>query len=53
VRANCHRFVRIPAWEPDERTPYNLASAVCMVLYDRLLKATRGAPVALTAKRST
>jgi tRNA(Leu) C34 or U34 (ribose-2'-O)-methylase TrmL len=52
VRSHCHRFVRIPAWEPDERTPYNLASAVCMVLYDRLLKATRGVPVALAAERS-
>lgn len=41
VRHACHRFVRIPAADPDERTPYNLAFAVGVVLYDRLAKATR------------
>jgi tRNA(Leu) C34 or U34 (ribose-2'-O)-methylase TrmL len=48
VRHVCHRFVRIPASDPDERTPYNLAFAVGAVLYDRLFKATRavGATVA-------
>jgi len=41
IRHVCHRFVRIPAADPDERTPYNLAFAVGAVLYDRLYKATR------------
>jgi tRNA(Leu) C34 or U34 (ribose-2'-O)-methylase TrmL len=45
VRNHCHRFVRIPAWDEDERTPYNLATAVFAVLYDRLFKATRGHPL--------
>jgi len=41
VRHVCHRFVRIPAPDARERTPYNLAFAVGAVLYDRLYKATR------------
>jgi tRNA(Leu) C34 or U34 (ribose-2'-O)-methylase TrmL len=41
VRSACHRFVRIPAWDPEERTLYNLAFAVGAVLYDRLFKLTR------------
>lgn len=41
VRNVCHRFVRIPAEDADERTPYNLAFAVGTVLYDRMFKATR------------
>jgi tRNA(Leu) C34 or U34 (ribose-2'-O)-methylase TrmL len=43
IRTACHRFVRIPAWDPEERTPYNLAFAVGAVLYDRLFKLTRPA----------
>lgn len=46
VRNHCHRFVRIPvaipADDPDARTPYNLAAAVNLVLYDRLLKQPHG-----------
>jgi tRNA(Leu) C34 or U34 (ribose-2'-O)-methylase TrmL len=42
IRRVCHRFVRIPTAIPDDdphsRTPYNLAAAVNIVLYDRLLK---------------
>jgi tRNA(Leu) C34 or U34 (ribose-2'-O)-methylase TrmL len=41
VRHACHRFVRIPAADPHERTPYNLAFSVGAVLYDRLYKVTR------------
>jgi tRNA(Leu) C34 or U34 (ribose-2'-O)-methylase TrmL len=41
MRRVCHRFVRIPAADPAERTPYNLAFSVGAVLYDRLYKATR------------
>jgi tRNA(Leu) C34 or U34 (ribose-2'-O)-methylase TrmL len=44
TRMACHRFVRIPnaipAEDPDSRTPYNLAAAVNVVLYDRLVKAS-------------
>ena len=41
VRGLCHRFVQIPAWDPRERTPYNLSFAVGAVLYDRLCKRDR------------
>jgi tRNA(Leu) C34 or U34 (ribose-2'-O)-methylase TrmL len=41
IRHACHRFVRIPAADPHERTPYNLAFSVGAVLYDRLYKVTR------------
>lgn len=41
LRHVCHRFVRIPAADPKERTPFNLAFAVGAVLYDRLFKETR------------
>jgi tRNA(Leu) C34 or U34 (ribose-2'-O)-methylase TrmL len=41
IRHACHRFVRIPAADPQERTPYNLAFSVGAVLYDRLYKVTR------------
>jgi len=41
-RLKCsHRFVRIPAADPDERTPFNLAFCVGAVLLDRLTKQTR------------
>ena len=40
IRHACHRFVRIPAADPAERTPYNLSAAVNIVLFHRLLKAT-------------
>ena len=43
IRHVCHRFVRIPAADPHERTPYNLAFSVGAVLYDRLYKITRPA----------
>lgn len=42
LRAGCHRFVRIPNAIGDEdldgRTPYNLATAIAIVLYDRMAK---------------
>ena len=37
LRAACHQFLRIPTAEPGERTPYNLAAAVHLVLFHRLL----------------
>lgn len=39
VRTVCHRFVRI---RTVSRTPLNLAAAVNVVLYDRLVKETKG-----------
>lgn len=36
VRVVCHRFVHIPS---ETRTPFNLAAAVNIVLYDRYVKA--------------
>jgi tRNA(Leu) C34 or U34 (ribose-2'-O)-methylase TrmL len=41
IRNHCHRFVRIPLPDADERTPFNLAAAVNIVLWDRFLKHTR------------
>jgi len=41
IRNHCHRFVRIPLPDVDERTPFNLAAAVNIVLWDRFLKHTR------------
>jgi tRNA(Leu) C34 or U34 (ribose-2'-O)-methylase TrmL len=41
IRNHCHRFVRIPLPDASERTPFNLAAAVNIVLWDRFLKQTR------------
>jgi tRNA(Leu) C34 or U34 (ribose-2'-O)-methylase TrmL len=41
IRNHCHRFVRIPLPDTGERTPFNLAAAVNIVLWDRFLKHTR------------
>jgi tRNA(Leu) C34 or U34 (ribose-2'-O)-methylase TrmL len=35
IRVACHYFVRIPS---SNRTPFNLATAVSLVLYDRFIK---------------
>lgn len=35
LRVNCHHFVRIPA---ANRTPFNLAASVNLMLYDRFVK---------------
>jgi hypothetical protein len=39
-RAACHRSVRIPAWDPEERTRCKLAFAVGAPLFERLSKLT-------------
>jgi hypothetical protein len=46
IRTAYHRFVRIPAWDPEGADAVDLAFAVGAVLYDRLFKLTRPAGAA-------
>lgn len=58
VRSSCYRFLRIPnalpEHDPDGRTPFNLAAAVNITLYDRLAKPyLTGSPDCVTPQLQT